>query len=236
MESVMSVPGGYGRARPSPISIADAEAVRPLHVAVIAAHPIVRSSLARLLAGRDDLDVVAEAVGLGDLGLSPEALSPEAILFAAAGSSDETLAIARAASELAVPVVVVGDDSDVDFAALQASGISGYLLPDATDVQIAAALHAVAAGLVVSGAPRPDPLDVEVDAVPSRGSDDPLTDREMQVLQLVANGLPNKGIARRLNISDHTVKFHVGSILSKLGVGSRTEAVTQAAHRGLLTL
>ena len=63
-----------------------------------------------------------------------------------------------------------------------------------------------------------------------------LTPREMEVLQLVAEGLPNKQIATRLGISDHTVKFHVDAILGKLGAHSRTEAVTRAARLGLLVL
>ncbi|MBC8445035.1 MAG: response regulator transcription factor [Rhodospirillaceae bacterium] len=63
-----------------------------------------------------------------------------------------------------------------------------------------------------------------------------ITDREREVPALLATGLPNKAIARRLDISEHTVKFHVGSLLSKLDAQSRTEAVTIAARQGLLTL
>ena len=207
-----------------------------LRILLVAAHPIVRSSLARLLADRDDLDIVAEAADPPSLEALAAELNPDAILFAAGTTPDEIGEVVRVAGALSVPVVLVGDDSDVDFAALTAAGISGYLLPNASDAQIAAALQAVSTGLFVSGAPAPARPETEPDETRLRGEDDPLTDREMQVLQLVANGLPNKGIARRLNISEHTVKFHVGSILSKLGVASRTEAVTQAAHRGLLTL
>ncbi|MBW3634805.1 MAG: response regulator transcription factor, partial [Chloroflexi bacterium] len=61
-----------------------------------------------------------------------------------------------------------------------------------------------------------------------------LTTREREVLQLVAEGLPNKAIARELSISEHTAKFHVGSLLGKLGAASRTEAVTLATRRGIL--
>lgn len=71
-------------------------------------------------------------------------------------------------------------------------------------------------------------------------SDDPpvetLTPREVQVLELVAEGLPNKAIAERLGISDQTVKFHIASITGKLGAANRTEAVRRAARRGLVTL
>ena len=131
-------------------------------------------------------------------------------------------------AETEVPVVLIyqsTNESDPDLA--------GRLPADATPRQISAALHAVAAGLAVTTARTKDALPADQE---EPASEDPLTDREMQVLQLIAGGLPNKGIARRLGISEHTVKFHVGSILGKLGAASRTEAVTLAAHRGLLTL
>jgi DNA-binding NarL/FixJ family response regulator len=72
----------------------------------------------------------------------------------------------------------------------------------------------------------------------SDGSPDeePLTDREIEVLELVAEGLPNKSIARRLGISDQTVKFHIASILGKLRAANRTDAVRRAVRRGLLVL
>ena len=66
--------------------------------------------------------------------------------------------------------------------------------------------------------------------------DEPLTTRELEVLELLSQGLPNKQIARRLQISEHTVKFHVSSIYAKLGASSRTEAVGRGARAGLITL
>ena len=68
------------------------------------------------------------------------------------------------------------------------------------------------------------------------GFDEPLTSREVQVLELLAEGLPNKAIATRLGISDQTVKFHVASIAGKLGAANRTDAVRRAVRRGLITL
>ena len=68
------------------------------------------------------------------------------------------------------------------------------------------------------------------------GFDESLTPREIQVLELLAEGLPNKAIARRLGISDQTVKFHVSSISGKLGAANRTDAVRRAVRRGLITL
>ena len=88
--------------------------------------------------------------------------------------------------------------------------------------------------------------DIDVDAIliaPSDSSDDgdeafdePLTPREIEVLELLAEGLPNKAIAERLQISDQTVKFHVSSISGKLGAANRTDAVRRAVRRGLIAL
>jgi two-component system nitrate/nitrite response regulator NarL len=87
-----------------------------------------------------------------------------------------------------------------------------------------------AAGADVDGIIIATPVDDE-DAVP-----DPLTARELEVLELIAEGLPNKGIAGRLGISDQTVKFHVASISGKLGAANRTDIVRRAARRGLIAL
>src|SRR5262245_20913834 len=78
----------------------------------------------------------------------------------------------------------------------------------------------------------PEPPDVDVDPALV----EPLTPREIQVLELLAEGLPNKAIADRLKISDQTVKFHVSSISAKLGAANRTDAVRRAVRRGLITL
>ena len=93
-------------------------------------------------------------------------------------------------------------------------------------------------------AARASPLDSDAiliapdgaDADDDEGFDEPLTPREVQVLELLAEGLPNKAIAARLQISDQTVKFHVSSISGKLGAKNRTDAVRRAARRGLITL
>jgi len=114
-----------------------------------------------------------------------------------------------------------------------ATAARGYLRADATAAELVAAIHAVAAGLDVTGP--------ATGRFPGPGGEDDgtqpgLTPREIEVLALVAEGLPNKGVAQRLGISEHTAKFHVGAILSKLGAESRAEAVMEAARRGLLPL
>lgn len=117
---------------------------------------------------------------------------------------------------------------------------TAVLLKDASALEMGAALFAALQGLVVldsaiahtfanqrsPGLPRTDDNDPI----------EPLTERERQVLELLALGLPNKTIAMELGISEHTAKFHVGAIMSKLGAASRTEAVAIAARRGLLVL
>jgi len=118
----------------------------------------------------------------------------------------------------------------------QEGAARAWLPPDASEDALAAAVFAVASGLTVYApefAPGSDAVAVSGGIGGEVAS---ITDRERDVLALLATGLPNKAIARRLDISEHTVKFHVGSLLSKLDAQSRTEAVTIAARQGLLTL
>jgi DNA-binding NarL/FixJ family response regulator len=116
-----------------------------------------------------------------------------------------------------------------------AAGARG-MVPRSVDAPtLMAALRAVAAGLTVfsSEVVGPQP---PVRARPSQELAEDLTPREHEVLQLLAEGLPNKAIARKLGISEHTVKFHINAILGKLGAGSRTEAVVLATRLGLVLL
>lgn len=112
--------------------------------------------------------------------------------------------------------------------------IRAVLPRDATAGELLAAVDAVAAGLVVlhPDALRRAPRPVRAEPDPAQ----PLTGREVEVLGMLAEGLGNKAIASRLGISTHTAKFHVASILSKLGAGSRTEAVTIGMRRGLVAI
>ena len=109
---------------------------------------------------------------------------------------------------------------------------------DATTAEIRAAIEAVAAGLVAF---HPDALgaargDAPRPATAGPEADQRLTERELEVLGMMADGLGNKIIAARLGISPHTAKFHVASIMAKLGAGSRTEAVAIGMRRGLVAI
>ena len=125
---------------------------------------------------------------------------------------------------------------------VMADGLGFGALPrDAGTEEIVAAITAAASGLTaldrrlaleaLTGLARG-----RAEAEPISDQEESLTAREREVLQLLAQGIPNKQIAQRLSISEHTVKFHVSAIMTKLGAASRTEAVTTAARRGLLLL
>jgi DNA-binding CsgD family transcriptional regulator len=123
------------------------------------------------------------------------------------------------------------------------SGLAfGALLRDATPDEIVPAITAVASGLITLDRRLAGDLFAASQRVAATtterpaASDEPLTARELEVLQLMAQGLPNKTIAARLHISEHTAKFHVSAIMMKLGAASRTEAVTRGARLGLLIL
>jgi two-component system nitrate/nitrite response regulator NarL len=110
-------------------------------------------------------------------------------------------------------------------------GVHAVLPRDATSGQIVAALHAASAGMIAV------PMEAaSVLAIPagSESEVESLTPREMETLEMLAEGLSNKQIAVRLHISEHTAKFHVNSILGKLGAGTRTEAVMRGLRSGLL--
>lgn len=158
--------------------------------------------------------------------VSPPA-SPSVLIVAGEIQSDEL--------PDSMPVVVLSTEVRLA-ASLRSLGLSGWALlpPDAAAEQIVAAVTAVLQGLAVVPVER-----VAAVVAPIEVSDplqEPLTPRELEVLQLVSHGLSNKLIARTLSISEHTVKFHVSSTYAKLGAASRTEAVSLAARKGLISL
>jgi DNA-binding NarL/FixJ family response regulator len=137
------------------------------------------------------------------------------------------------------PLLLLTDEME-DATKLVDFPVWGVLSPDASSEELAAALRALAEGLWV-GSPVLMQNLLERHALPGLEENtqlvtDPLTEREREVLQLVAEGLANKQIALSLNISEHTVKFHLSSLYAKLGVTSRTEAVRAGARRGWVVL
>jgi DNA-binding NarL/FixJ family response regulator len=193
----------------------------------VAAYPALRAGLVSLLASDRLLEpIAAEGVELGDAGSSPSAV----VVDYSAGEPEEILSIAEAFPGTAL--VMIGADPATDGPGLSGAPVA-YLPSDVDAAALAAAVRAAAAGLIVLDPTVAGATGVHTHARTSE-SGETLTAREREVLLLVAEGLPNKAIARELGISEHTAKFHVGSLLGKLGAASRTEAVTLATRRGIL--
>jgi DNA-binding NarL/FixJ family response regulator len=129
------------------------------------------------------------------------------------------------------PVVLLSPEPEpIWFNRLRRSGAGGLLQANASSDQIIQAIKSVAAGLTIFDSALAPPSPDDESAL------EPLTPREGEVLRLLADGLGNKEIALRLSISEHTIKFHIRSILGKLGAASRTEAVTRGLRSGLIEL
>lgn len=212
-----------------------------IRILIVAAYTSVRAGLHVLLADAEDAAIVGEAGDSAGLErLLPETM-PDVVIFDWNETDGWNIVELAGASE--VGLVILGDNRN-DYQMLAGSTIRSwaYLLKEADAAEILGAVRAVAAGLVVldrSLAPLlvvESPLAQESQPALAETGEEVLTAREREVLQLMAQGLPNKQIAARLSISQHTVKFHVASILAKLGAASRTEAVTLGARRGYVIL
>jgi two-component system, NarL family, nitrate/nitrite response regulator NarL len=214
-----------------------------LRILVIADDALARAGLAALLAEQPDCAVVGRASGTDDLPALVEVYRPNVLLWDMSWQPDSAIERLAVLVENTPPVAVLLPDEG-RVAEAWVTGARAILRRDADPGQIAAALRALMQGLgVVDGAfattlarpvgmPTRKPWD-------DRQADpliEGLTPRELAVLRLVAEGLPNKTIAARLGISEHTVKFHVNAILGKLNVASRTEAVVRATRLGLIFL
>jgi DNA-binding NarL/FixJ family response regulator len=214
--------------------------VTPVRVLTLAAYPTISYGLRAAVEaeGHGEPDSTLEFAGShNEWRALPEAVESSgamAVLADIDWSADD-LDEAGGLAGLA-PVLLLADGLDAGYAALTA-GFRGVLLRDSGLDEIQAALRAVAAGLAVVD-PRVLPL-IQQPRAPSGPPDDdiePLTPREAEVLELIARGYPNKAIAVELGISEHTVKFHVGSVLAKLGAASRSEAVAIAMRHGMVTV
>lgn len=204
-----------------------------IRVLIIAGFPAVRAGLTALLSLQTDILPIEIFPSPGDEEIVPD------VILADAGSSSEATLDDLADTFPGAAFVVIGGDPSVDGPGL-GGGAVGYLSSEVDTVALAMAVRGVAAGLTVidpaliatTGIHAHSPSPSAIVTSPGEA----LTSREREVLELVAAGLPNKAIARELGISEHTAKFHVGSLLSKLGAGSRTEAVTLATRRGILSV
>jgi two-component system, NarL family, response regulator YdfI len=211
-----------------------------IRVFIVAASPLSRASLQSLLRARR-VEVVGSGPNLESLWDQPPDVEVDIVLVDASGDHSEEMIGSLRQSQLSseAAVVVLSDRFEPGrLAEALRAGVRAILPGDMSPDQIVAGLEAAAAGLIVL---HPAEFDAMFPAAEPASSPlaeliEPLTPRESEVLQMLASGLANKEIATRLAISEHTVKFHVASILGKLGAASRTEAVTLGIRRGLVLL
>jgi DNA-binding NarL/FixJ family response regulator len=207
-----------------------------IRLLIAAPSAIVRAGLESVGAQGAGIEVVA-ASGLAGLGAAIDRHQPDVVLAALEMHHDEPPEdlIALAGRDGAPAIVVLAPDLQSSWTgdALR-SGIRAVLPGDLGPREILAAVEAAAAGLAVLH-PQDIPALVADRPLPAAQLQT-LTPREVQVLAMLAEGHGNKTIAWKLGISEHTAKFHVASILSKLNAGTRTEAVTLGIRRGLILI
>jgi DNA-binding NarL/FixJ family response regulator len=211
----------------------------PIRILVADDHPVVRDGLVAILATQPDFAVIGEAGTGAEAVERARELQPDVMLLDLEMPELDGVEVLRRLSqsnpEVRVIVFTAFDTDERILGAVQA-GAQGYLLKGAPRKELFDAVRVVHAGgsllqpVVASKLLRQVSHSTQVNEVET------LTLRELEVLRLVAQGLQNKEIAAALVISERTVKFHVSSIMSKLGAGNRTEAVRLATQQGLIEL
>jgi len=206
----------------------------PIRVVIVDDHAVVRRGLRAFLELQPDIEVVGEAVDSPTAEAVSIRLRPDVLLMDLVMPGGDGIATIRrlhtALPESAVLVLTSYLDDVHVFAALEA-GAAGYLLKDVQPDELVRAIRQVRRGEPALH-PKVAARLVQHTAQPSSFAD--FTPRERDVLRLLAEGFANKEIARRLSLSEKTVKTHVSNILQKLGVADRTQAALLAVRRGLV--
>jgi len=201
-----------------------------IRVAIVSPNSALRIGLRELLIRQPDIKVVGETVDLE----SVNEMETEVAVLASVSSAH------LLENKTSFAILFLTDDVESLRGIMNSNPRAwGVLSPDATEDELVAAVRAVGEGLWV-GAPGLVRDLIRLSGRRESSSDDslvePLTAREMEVIQLMAQGLANKQIALSLGISEHTVKFHLSSLYAKLGISSRTEAVKRGIELGLISL
>jgi DNA-binding NarL/FixJ family response regulator len=206
----------------------------PIRVLVVDDHPVVRDGIRGMLAGASGIEVVGEAGGGAEAVSLAESLSPDVVLMDLRMPGVDGVAAIREIVERrlrARVLVLTTYDTDREVLSAIEAGATGYLLKDAPRDELVRAVEATARGQAF--------LSASVGALLMERVRSPepeaLTDRELEVLRLVASGATNKDIAERMFLSEATVKTHLLHVYAKLGVNDRAAAVAAAYERGLLT-
>lgn len=208
---------------------------KSVRVMIVDDHAVVRSGLSAFIMAYDDLEFVGEAGGGAEavercLQFDPDVVLMDLVMPEVDGA-EATRRIRETCPAVQIIALTSYKEEELVQAALKAGAIS-YLLKNVTAAELAQAIRAAHAGrstlapeaarVLIKAATRPDEVDTG------------LTERELDVLKLMVDGLTNPDIATKLFVSRSTVKFHVSNILMKLGASSRTEAVSMALHSRLV--
>jgi NarL family two-component system response regulator YdfI len=209
-----------------------------LRVLIFAASSLMRAGLESLLEAEESIEVSASVSSAAELASASANREPDVVVIQA--DNLNALSLRQEVGALKVPVVLLAKqiDADLIFDALS-SGISGVLHADSSSRELASALHGAAVGLITLTNGAATLLAKSLRNRTPADQDEifeELTAREHEVMEMMVEGLSNKEIAVQLNLSVHTVKFHISSILAKLGAASRTEATTIGLRRGLITI
>jgi DNA-binding NarL/FixJ family response regulator len=205
-----------------------------IHIVLVDDHPVVRAGLRALIDGQDDLEVVGEADGLDQAVVVVAERRPHVVLMdlslgpAEPGGAEATAALRALESPPEVLVLTTYDTESDIMRALEA-GARGYLLKDAAPEKLFAGIRATAGGEMT--------LAPSVAATLVRRTTPgalTVTEREVEVLELLSRGLGNKEMARELFVSEATVKSHLSHIYTKLGVDTRAGAVAAAIERRII--
>ena len=213
----------------------------PIRILIADDHPVVRDGLAAILSTQADFEVVGEASSGQEVIGQVAKLEPHVVLLDLEMpelDGVETLELLRESHPEIRAIVFTAFDTDERILSAVQAGAQGYLLKGAPRDELFAAVRVVHGGGSLLQPVVASKLLRQVSHQPEQERPDieRLTPRELEVLKLLAQGLQNKEIAAELIISERTVKFHVSSIMGKLGAGNRTEAVSIAAQQGLVEL
>ena len=203
-----------------------------VRVLVVADDPLSRAGLAAMLTDEPGYELVGQTDSANGLADALDVYGPDVVVWDL-GWDSATGGLGDLGPDDPPVVALLPDET----AATEAwsAGARGLVLRSVDGSGLLAAVRAASAGMIVVGPELAVGL-LSDPARPSPPEAGALSPRELDVLKLLAEGLPNKEIAHRLEISEHTVKFHVNSILSKLGAQSRTDAVVRATRLGLVLI
>jgi DNA-binding NarL/FixJ family response regulator len=211
----------------------------PIRIVLADDHPVYRDGLRALIDRSPDLELVGEAATGSEAVAIVADSQPGVVLMdirmPGMSGIEATRQILETQPETRILVLTMSEDDDSLFAAMRA-GARGYLPKDANSEDLVRAIRAVAVGDVIFGESIATRLQSFFRGDRGRAASDPfpeLTDREDEVLELIARGQSNAEIARRLQISDKTVRNHVANVFNKLHVADRSQAIVRAREAGL---